>query len=220
MIKNRKTNEECGHRGTSTPVYKRIPPLIPPKQGWKPKYLLTRNKDTHESELKPIFVLSEPNNLRVTSLIGINKGTQQSCTAVIDTGAGTNVIRADALPKNWKSMATIVTDAPTRNIQSANGQTMKSLATVQLECSIGAYNFSERFLVVEELAIPVIFGYRFMKTHVMAINPTDERITFRHHVTAYAKSPQGTPNRNSESFIRVAQQVILPPMSETNALAE
>jgi hypothetical protein len=173
-------------------------PDFPPKPGWKPKYLLTRNKDTQDSELKPIFVLSEPNNLRVTSLIGLNKGNQQSCTAVIDTVAGPNVIRADVLPHNWKSTATIVTEGPTRNIHSANGQTMKSLATVQLECYIGAYNFSEQFFVVEELAIPVIFGYRFMKSHVMSIHPNDDRITFRDHNTAYAKSAQeNTPNRNS-----------------------
>jgi hypothetical protein len=96
---------------------------------------------------------------------------------------------------------------------------MNSLATVQLECSIGAYKFSEQFLVVEELAIPVIFGYMFMKSHVMSIYPNDDRITFRDHITAYAKAAQeNTPNRNSEYFIRVAQQIILPPTSETNVL--
>ena len=80
----------------------------PPKPGWEPRYLLTRNKDNGTSELKPIYILQGNQNFKVSLTIGLEGKPMRTSAAVIDTGAGPSVIRSDMLPEDWKSTGIIV----------------------------------------------------------------------------------------------------------------
>jgi len=76
--------------------------------------------------------------------------------AVVDTGAGPNVIRADMFPEGWTECAS---RAPPRiQVSDASGQLLKVKAKVSLTIYVGVAAMEFEFLVVKALSVPLILG--------------------------------------------------------------
>ena len=86
---------------------------------------------------------------------------------ILDTGAGSNFVRADALPKGWERLLE-PGEVPT--IADANGRPLRTSGSVTLVVRL-ATRMKCKFIVCERLAAPVILGCDFNDTFVEAIYP-------------------------------------------------
>ena len=192
----------------------------PPKPGWEPRYLLTRNKDNGTSELKPIYILQGNQNFKVSLTIGLEGKPMRTSAAVIDTGAGPSVIRSDMLPEDWKSTGIIVPKSETRRIQDASGNIVNTKATVQLAFVLGPLSATFQFLVVDTLAVPILLGCDFINQYVKCIKPREGRIELQGGGMTFLIRNDIKKNSITDTTIRIAKYIELPPMSETNVLVQ
>jgi len=96
--------------------------------------------------------------------------------AVIDTGAGPSVVRADMLPDGWSDYAA---RAPARTqVSDASGQLLKVNGEVTLTMYVGGTAMEYDFLVVKSLSVPLILGWDFQQNYVEAISPKTQTITW------------------------------------------
>jgi len=79
--------------------------------------------------------------------------------AVVDTGAGPSVIRADMLPEGWTEYA--FRAPPRTQVRDASGQLLKVNAEVSLTIFVGEAAMEYEFLVVKALSVPLILGWDF-----------------------------------------------------------
>jgi len=95
--------------------------------------------------------------------------TPVSTKAVIDTGDGPSVIRADMLPKGWTEYASRA--PPRTQVSGASGQLLKVKAEVSLTIYVGEAAMDYEFLVVKALSVPLILGWDFQRNYVDTISP-------------------------------------------------
>jgi len=94
--------------------------------------------------------------------------------AVVDTGAGPSVIRADMLPETWTEYSS---RAPPRTQErDASGQLLKVNAAVSLTIYVGGTAMEYDLLVVKELSVPLILGWDFQRNDVDTISPKTQTI--------------------------------------------
>ena len=84
------------------------------------------------------------------------------------TGAGSNFVRADALPKGWESLLE-PGEVPT--IADANGRPLRTSGSVTLAVPLATRTMKCKFIVCERLAAPVILGCDVNDKFVEAIYP-------------------------------------------------
>jgi len=93
---------------------------------------------------------------------------------VVDTGAGTSVIRADMLPERLNDYSSW---APPRNqVRDAPGQLLKVNEEVTLTMYVGGTAMEYEFLVVKSLSVPLILGWDFQRIYVETISPKMQTI--------------------------------------------
>jgi hypothetical protein len=133
--------------------------------------------------------------------------------AVLDSGASHNIIREDALPQNWQESGMVDPDGMTRSLQDARGAISQNVATVYLQIKLGCEKRQLRFLVMKELAVPVLLGCEFIDDHVTSIRSKDKTIQMNSGtiIPLYRRPILKTPTP-----VYLAQPILLPPFSETN----
>ena len=89
--------------------------------------------------------------------------------AVVDTGAGPSVIRADMLLEGWNEYASRA--PPRTQVSDASGQLLKVNAEVSLTIYVGTGAMEYEFLVVKALSVPLILGWDFQHNYVDTISP-------------------------------------------------
>jgi len=89
--------------------------------------------------------------------------------AVVDTGAGPSVIRADMLPEGWTEYSS--REPPRTQVSDASGQLLKVNAEVSLTIYVGGTAMEYDFLVVRSLSVPLILGWDFQRNYVDTISP-------------------------------------------------
>ena len=94
--------------------------------------------------------------------------------AVVDTGAGPSVIRADMLPEGWTEYSSRA--PPRTQVSDASGQLRKVNAEVSLTIFVGGTAMEYDFLVVKALSVPLIFGWDFQRNYVDTISPKTQTI--------------------------------------------
>ena len=94
--------------------------------------------------------------------------------AVVDTGAGPSVIRADMLPEGWTEYASRA--PPRTQVSDASGQLLKVNAEVSLTIYVGGAAMEYEFLVVKALSVPLILGWDFQRNYVDTISPKTQTI--------------------------------------------
>ena len=158
---------------------------------------------------------------------------------VLDTGAGMNVIRRDALPDGWE--ISLVTNAEPPALGDANGRPLKIGGVVRLFVRLGNTFFQTTFVVVERLAVEVILGTSFMNRNIKSIECMRRRVRLRddgvipilstdrlsspkEDVGASGPSKEAQPevaeplsNFETTNVVRLAQGITIPAMSQLPA---
>jgi len=94
--------------------------------------------------------------------------------AVVDTGAGPSVIRADILPEGWTEYASRA--PPRTKVSDASGQLLKVNVEVSLTIYVGGPAMKYEFLVVKALSVPLILGWDFQRNYVDTISSKAQTI--------------------------------------------
>ena len=151
--------------------------------------------------------------------------------AVLDTGAGPNLVRESLLPKDWRRLAIRQDAYPV--IRDANGRKLNVEGVVQLNLDIGGQSFRVRFLVCKNLAVKAILGCDFIRRCVQGIFPQTNQVILQDggSVALYAPKKrlcaivcsleareEGRPRRQTaprrRRHIKLATAVEVPPLSE------
>ena len=181
--------------------------------------------------------LLKVDHYKIVSLMGLSRKVMQTVEAVLDTGAGPNLIRASILPKDWVRYKTDEQDIPP--IRDANDRRLKIEGVVRLYVDLGGQNLRLRFLVCKDLAVKAILGCDFIHRHVQAILPQRDEIILKDggYAAILRKRPRvaalirkgvardrchrhkrRASRSDREGAIRLTKPIRLPPLSE--ALAE
>ena len=105
--------------------------------------------------------------------------------AVVDTGAGPSVIRADILPEGRSDHAARA--PPRTQVSDALGQLIEVNGEVTLTIYVGGTAMVYDFLAVKSLSVPLIFGWDFQQTYVDTISPKTQTITWDDGTSTVAK---------------------------------
>jgi hypothetical protein len=100
--------------------------------------------------------LFQSRNYKLCVSIGATANIQTPVRAVLDTGAGPNLVREDVLPKGWERL--LVPDVALPRITNASGRRMSARGVIVLFVQVGGLLKRVRFYVTPGLAVPCILG--------------------------------------------------------------
>jgi Retroviral aspartyl protease len=141
-----------------------VPPSIEPQKEGPP------------SIIRFVHNVSARMNHRISCLLSSTSCTHQLYTAVLDTGAGPNIIRRDQLPTGSESRL-ISTNSASTVIRDANGRELHVLEHLRLSCRVGNHTTEVPFLVLEHLAVPFILGCDYIDDHARNLQPGVDCLT-------------------------------------------
>lgn len=98
---------------------------------------------------------------------GLDHRAMRTLHAVLDTGAGPNLIRSDVLPIGCRQ--NLVTSAHLPRLGDANGRPLQLQGVVILRLRLGNSHFRVPFVVATRLAASMIIGTDFLDRNVRAI---------------------------------------------------
>lgn len=93
--------------------------------------------------------------------------------AILDTGAGPNLIRMDAMDESWR---TSINQMAPHGLRSAASTPLLVSGNVQLVTQIGQRVADTRFLVVDNLVVNVLLGTAFIGDNADSITPGEQLI--------------------------------------------
>ena len=171
-------------------------------------------------------------HFKVMTLMGTSKTLMHSVLAILDTGAGPNMVRESFLPKDWRRFL-VKTDSPYPVIRDANNRQLKVEGVVVLFVDVGGVSFRVRFLVCKNLAVKAILGCAFIRRYVQGIFPQEDKVILRDggsvailanqkSICAAVSSAEPSAERprrkkirpGKRRDIRLSQTVTVPPLSE------
>jgi Retroviral aspartyl protease len=94
--------------------------------------------------------------------------------AILDTGAGPNLVREDVLPEDWLRYR--IAGDPTYQVVGASGRTIPQRGVITLWVQLGRLRAQARFIVVRIIAAGCILGCQFIDRHVKSILPKDKSV--------------------------------------------
>jgi hypothetical protein len=116
------------------------------------------------NELQSILVVCEAENYKLAIELLLWADRYRRFIAVLDSGASHNIIREDVLPHNREESGMI--DLNVMNcLQDARGTIGLNIANVYSELKIENEKRRVQFLVMKELAVPILLGRKFMDDH-------------------------------------------------------
>jgi hypothetical protein len=146
-------------------------------------------------------------------MIGAVKGFITPLVAILHTGAGPNILRADMLPSDWRSLG-LIRPEPPRRIQDASGKVSAALATIEIPITVASLNTTVRFVVVSQLAVPMLLGCDFINTHVKTINPKDASVTLSDDSQVPLLSRIQSKHLVNQATVRCSKSVTIAPYTE------
>ena len=169
----------------------------------------------------------------MTVLLGCSQVRLETVDAVLDTGAGPNLVRESLLPKDWHRYAHRLRESP--RIRDANNRRLKVEGTVSMYVDMGGHRLRASFLVCRDLAVPAILGCEFIQRFVEAILPQENKVVLKYGGAVAIQSAKRTSvalvNSTSGSrethdplkereltragHIRLVKPVVIPPYSES-----
>jgi hypothetical protein len=136
--------------------------------------------------------------------------------AVLNTGAGPNLIRQDILPIDCEYLGLAIPGVCWQIID-ANGNVLSAIGSGRLSCQVGGLGILTDFTVVERLAVPLILGCDFIDNHILSIRPIENIIELRKHFRACFHRAH-EPVDDFHRYISVSRRCTLELQSETNVL--
>ena len=99
-------------------------------------------------------------NYKVCVSIGASAAVLYPLRAVLDTGAGINLVREDVLPAGWEKM--LLPNVVLPRITNASGRRMAARGVIILHLQVGYLLKRVRFYVTPGLGVPCILGCAFI----------------------------------------------------------
>jgi Retroviral aspartyl protease len=159
------------------------------------------------------MIMKGKDNYKLTVDVEYAPGTYRNTIAVLDSGASFNIIHVQALPKGWEQIPNIDPNGATRNLQDTKGTIIQNISTIHMNIMMGKEAKRIRFLVMKQLAVPLILGCEFLNEHIRSILPKDQSIELLSGETIPLYTQ---PMRRHQNRVDKAQGVTLSPYSETN----
>jgi Retroviral aspartyl protease len=125
-------------------------------------------------EVEVVFSLAT-RNYKVSATVGVSATVLRPVSAILDTGAGPNLIRENILPDDWERYR--IPGPPEFHIVSAGGRRLLQRGNITLTVQLGTIKVQARFIVVESLVAECIMGCKFIDRQVQAIHPKEKRVT-------------------------------------------
>ena len=116
-------------------------------------------------------------------------------TAVLDSGAGPNLIHLRCVAEPW---CAAIKSARSPPLIDASNRSMKALGELKLHVRIGELCARVPFLVATNLTVDCILGTTFLDRHVKAILPPQRKVLF-HHAPSVALTGV-TPSRHDHKM--------------------
>ena len=142
-----------------------------------------------------------------------NFGNGLTIDAMVDSGAYVIAIahkELDMIKQQAPSNILKINDPPNFQIQVANGQQEKPIATATLKFDIGDHIFAEHFVVVKNLTGPIIVLH-FMRHNSVVIDATHGFIHFPHLTMQIKSASSGASAKNQAVFVH--DSITVPPMT-------
>ena len=114
-------------------------------------------------------------NYKVSATVGVSATVLRPVSAILDTGAGPNLIKETALPEDWERYR--IPGPPAFHIVGAGGRRLLQKGNITLTVQLGTIKVQARFIVVEGLAAECILCCKFIDRQVQAIHPKEKRVT-------------------------------------------
>ena len=160
---------------------------------------------------------SGPTNYKVDCEIGSKPADARAIQAILDTGAGPNIVHADVLPQKW--LEKVSPDSV--RIRDASRNTLSILGSLPLYLRIGDLQVKVKFYVAENLATKCILGTAFADRYVTAILPQKRKVCLKDSRSiALAGShhePDNPPHGSTpDNLVKVARAMKIAPMTQTS----
>lgn len=88
--------------------------------------------------------------------------------AILDTGAGPNIIQSDAIDPSWK---VTIRNVKPRVLRSAASTPLRVIGTIRLVIHVGQLATNTSLSVVKSLAVGVLLDTAFIERNVKSISP-------------------------------------------------
>jgi Retroviral aspartyl protease len=186
-----------------------------------PRKILSRPVKKGLLEVEVVCSLAT-RDYKVSANVGVSATVLTPASAILDTGAGPNLIREKVLPEDWERYR--IPGPPEFHIVGAGGRRILQKENITLTVQLGTIKVQTRFIVVEGLAAECILGCQFIDRQVQAILQKEKRITLAngcfipiihdsgpHLVWGQTTSPKELP---PSTKVRVAKMIALHPRSE------
>jgi hypothetical protein len=167
-------------------------------------------------------------NYKLNVSLGVSNSVLVPVLAVLDMGAGPNIILEDVLTPNWETLR--LRGVPIPKLMNASGRLLHSKGAIFLIVQVGHLRTRVRFYVTAGIAVPCILGCNFIYRHVNSIISGDRRVELHdgRSVDISENSPRSldpprnppTVNTTPSTKVRVAKAVQLPPRSETHVTVQ
>jgi Retroviral aspartyl protease len=113
-------------------------------------------------------------NYKVSATVGVSTVVATPVYAILDTGAGPNLVREDVLPEDWTRYRT--TEEPSFQVVGASGRPLPQRGVLTLCVQLGQLKARAKFIVVKHLTAGCILGCQFIDRHVKSILPKERRV--------------------------------------------
>ena len=139
--------------------------------------------------------------------------------ALVDSEAYVSAVaqkKLDRIKQHTPSNILKIDEPSSFQIQVANGQLEKPIATATLKFDIGDHIFAEPFVMMENLTGPII-GLHFMKHNSVVIDTTNGLIHFP-HLTMQVKSESSQTSAKPQS-VPIHDNITIPQMTPKTVTA-
>jgi len=157
-------------------------------------------------------------NYRIVASLGLDKLSLLAFGVVVDTGAGPNLVRRNALAPDWLRQVITSKEEGQVCLRGANNVRLRTSGTGTLWLQTGARIVPVPFLVVDNLSAPVILGCTFINDNAHAILPQDRSIHWTDgFVTAILRGPSDDGDRSMgvSCVLRATHKTRLPQSAAT-----
>jgi hypothetical protein len=144
--------------------------------------------------------------------------------AILDTGAGPNLVRGDVLPEDW--MRYLTTEEPHFRVVGASARPLPKQGVLTLCVQLGKVKAHAKFIVVKHLTAGCIRGCQFIDRQVTSILPKERRVLLNYN-SSFAILPATTDRaignddnemrsrtHQASRKVRVARFATIPARSE------
>jgi hypothetical protein len=131
-----------------------------------PRKILSRPVKKALLEVEAVCSLAT-HNYKISATVGVSATVLTPVSAILDTGAGPNLIREKVLPEDWERYR--IPGPPEFYIVGAGGRRLLQKGNITFTVQVGTIKVQARFIVVEGLAAECILGCQFIGRQVQAI---------------------------------------------------